>query len=470
MAIIYESGNPDNCLVIPDLELPIRVRQCRIEFTPQSSDYKDGVFGFTELSNSLIQNCESDVEALKREFTPVPLEIEGDEYYPSWISIRQGQTITLKLKWKKESVLEEYDRIAFDPHDDFTFSEPDELRDATKDFKKGLKEIRITCNATNTAPARLKIKAHVRGSSQVVGVLNVFYPDPKSFNVQFVAVETKTDGSDRDEIDDVADIQQLRASFQAAFNPMLLDVNFHNNAQDLEGLDISNLATIRQQMAQEKTTRTQELSEVETTLAEKQEELRVAKENPEADVSELTQTISQLESQVSELNVTKLKLDSDFGVVNYNDDRIYVGGQPNKIQTSFVGREILLERLKILHQRENGQQINDNVIYVYLTNLECNEPNTTNQEKVNYKNGISKGNVCVLFLGNNENKPYKEVPHEVMHSLGLPHTFPENTEKDVSKDHIFKQTKTDNYMDYNNTAKHTYKWQWQRLHNSNLTQ
>ncbi|PKH53015.1 metallopeptidase [Tenacibaculum sp. Bg11-29] len=43
-----------------------------------------------------------------------------------------------------------------------------------------------------------------------------------------------------------------------------------------------------------------------------------------------------------------------------------------------------------------------------------------------------------------------------MHALGLKHTF--------ESKHKFKNTKTDNYMDYHNNKKHTYKWQWKNLH------
>ena len=50
----------------------------------------------------------------------------------------------------------------------------------------------------------------------------------------------------------------------------------------------------------------------------------------------------------------------------------------------------------------------------------------------------------------------ENIIHEVMHSLGLEHTF--------ETEHKFKDGRTDNYMDYDNTKKHTYKWQWEKLH------
>ena len=51
-----------------------------------------------------------------------------------------------------------------------------------------------------------------------------------------------------------------------------------------------------------------------------------------------------------------------------------------------------------------------------------------------------------------------EIPHEVMHGLGLEHTFEEK--EHPNKEHIFRKGSTENYMDYNNTKETTFKWQW----------
>ena len=58
----------------------------------------------------------------------------------------------------------------------------------------------------------------------------------------------------------------------------------------------------------------------------------------------------------------------------------------------------------------------------------------------------------------------KEIPHELMHALGLEHTFEEK--EHPNKEHIFRQGSTKNYMDYNNTKETTFKWQWDILRNS----
>jgi Metallo-peptidase family M12B Reprolysin-like len=55
----------------------------------------------------------------------------------------------------------------------------------------------------------------------------------------------------------------------------------------------------------------------------------------------------------------------------------------------------------------------------------------------------------------------KAVAHEIMHALGLEHTF---VETGIIKTHTFEAGKTKNYMDYNNTKVTTFFWQWRLLH------
>lgn len=59
---------------------------------------------------------------------------------------------------------------------------------------------------------------------------------------------------------------------------------------------------------------------------------------------------------------------------------------------------------------------------------------------------------------------YNRDSHELMHALGLEHTFEEKDHP--NKEHIFSKGSTQNYMDYNNTKKTTFKWQWDILRKS----
>jgi hypothetical protein len=50
------------------------------------------------------------------------------------------------------------------------------------------------------------------------------------------------------------------------------------------------------------------------------------------------------------------------------------------------------------------------------------------------------------------------VAHEIMHALGLEHTF------ELQNFHILKGGSTKNYMDYSLDKEYTWKWQWDLLH------
>ena len=52
----------------------------------------------------------------------------------------------------------------------------------------------------------------------------------------------------------------------------------------------------------------------------------------------------------------------------------------------------------------------------------------------------------------------KEIPHELMHALGLDHTFLENKLPN-KKSYLMREVQK-NYMDYNNKKEVTFKWQW----------
>ena len=53
---------------------------------------------------------------------------------------------------------------------------------------------------------------------------------------------------------------------------------------------------------------------------------------------------------------------------------------------------------------------------------------------------------CMMFLANDPYKiqPSVEIPHELMHALGLEHTFEEK--EHPNKEHIFREGSTKNYI------------------------
>ena len=77
-----------------------------------------------------------------------------------------------------------------------------------------------------------------------------------------------------------------------------------------------------------------------------------------------------------------------------------------------------------------------------------------------------KEEVCVMFLANDITylQLDGDIPHELMHALGLEHTFEEKNHP--NKEYTFWKDLTNNYMDYNNKKEVTFKWQWDILRSS----
>ncbi|GAF05993.1 hypothetical protein [Saccharicrinis fermentans] len=65
--------------------------------------------------------------------------------------------------------------------------------------------------------------------------------------------------------------------------------------------------------------------------------------------------------------------------------------------------------------------------------------------------------------------PEVELPHKLMHCLGTPHVFLMSKENAYFQYYYFNKESTDNYMDYENTVKHTFHFQWEMMHLSKFS-
>ena len=115
--------------------------------------------------------------------------------------------------------------------------------------------------------------------------------------------------------------------------------------------------------------------------------------------------------------------------------------------------------LSLLYSKD--YQIDNDVIYLFLTNL-------SNYSERGFVNGghLPNSGYCCMFLGNDIKMTNKEIPHEIMHTLGCKHIFPEK-DKEKEAPFIFIQGSTNNYMDYhkaNESIKvyQTMKFQWKK--------
>lgn len=467
------------------VSITIRVRKCRIAFDVDNTDYKNGIFGFCEYSNSLKNKLKDSTKAtaLQAEFPPTGLQIEGNPYYSSWVSMRKGQTITLKLDWEDKSLLQDYANIAFDANPNFTFSATD-LRDPA-DPTKGAKEIKITCNATSQTPTRLEIKAD---NNVIVGVLNVFHPPPKKARVRWFVVENNAGSrnTDKNEItgqnNHNINLASLQSDFKKAFNPALIDIDFLNSLPII--LDITTLPTGLQKHIQQRLTTNQQTQQQLKTKIEKYQQDTF---RPLEEALALDQLNSWTPEERAEIQrrVTAFQNDPTYIADTYsykqlntrisneqralqmaqNKTAIFTPNTTDQINRD-SDRKAFIELLKSVYALQHNATLENDTIYLFLTYLKCETPNSSTGKPDEVQGfTYSEQNSCIMFTKNSQAKAtfYKDMPHEVMHALDLEHTF-----ESVAQ-HTFDDTKTDNYMDYNNTAKHTFVWQWRLLHACKLT-
>lgn len=178
----FDSGRGNTMrIVFPEVRKP---KKYIIKFETTGDDFKEGIFGFDKIIDDYDSICTSNKADLENEYNPIT--VEGKKYFPPWVSMRKGQTITLKLT-KDFRHDKEYQSIAIEEHPDFTF-EPTDLRDAS--------EIKITCKNTNESTAQVKVKADENDA----GAINFFYPKPKTVDLEWCFVEISGNEEDFDRL------------------------------------------------------------------------------------------------------------------------------------------------------------------------------------------------------------------------------------------------------------------------------
>lgn len=360
-----------------------------LTFKANSSDVEAGKFGFDRFNPDYKDiYTGNNFSNLENEYKPI--QVYGEKYFPVWVSMRKGQTITLDLeKIKLGKIKTEnyklFDEIKFANHPDFTF-EPSNLKDAS--------EVHITCNNTGS---QTQIK--IEGDGVEVGAINFFYPEPKEVNVRWVVVEFNK--GDKTKLSAKYNSDILKKYFKTSFNPALIDIKIVNERSEVLDLTIP----------------------------------------------------SRSPAELGFINLTKTNL---------------VEGTKDSVKQDDLSKTNFMTSLNTIHRKRQESEFQTGDIYLYLSNIKSSseKESLTESDKmlISSNNGASSGNVCFMFLGNDSQlmNPTVEIPHEVMHSLGLQHTFIDKGTK--LKKHTFKISKTRNYMDYDNTKDSTFFWQWELLH------
>lgn len=138
----------------------------------------------------------------------------------------------------------------------------------------------------------------------------------------------------------------------------------------------------------------------------------------------------------------------------------------SEVNTSNDKRLLVLNDVARLYQTVKNDPSKLSPYPLFLTNWECQKIDSMGN--LNDNNGItpSPGKYAsMLFLHNSNKFPDFDIPHEVLHGLGLEHTF------DSKSTYTFKEGATQNYMDYKDPQKsditfanekhYTFKWQWE---------
>jgi Hemolysin coregulated protein Hcp (TssD) len=350
-----------------------------LSFDASTSEVKSGKFGFDKFDPNFKKiYTGTDFTKLENEYNPI--QVYGEKYFPVWVSMRKGQTITLDLDFIKRKNYKLYKEITFDPTNDFTFDPPN-LKDA--------KKVKITCNNTNPNTTQINIE----GDGETVGAINFFYPEPKEVNVRWVVVNFNR-GDQNKVLGIINNKDILKEYFKKAFNPTLIDIKIINSKEEI--LDITIPLT-----------------------------------NPSEQVF-----------------IDKMKTNLE-------------AGKKDSVKQDDKSKTNLMSAINTLHQQRQ-KRIQTNEITLYLTNLKSSStkesPTDSDQTIVSSNNGATIGNVSLMYLGNENKIPKVEIPHEIMHALGLQHTFKKGEK------HVFDLKSTKNYMDYNNPKETTFCWQWQQLH------
>ncbi len=192
-----------------------------VSFDADKSDIRNGVFGFDKFDSKFKELCTSDFSALENEYKPI--EVYAEKYYPVWVSMRKGQTITLELDITRRSNYKLFKEIKFEENTDFTF-EPTNLKDA--------KEVKITCNKTSQTPTQIKLVA----DGNTVGAINFFHPQPKKLALDWRFVELIGNNIDNNLLKAKIKKENLESFLKKSFNPLLIDIVIENTIPNISDL------------------------------------------------------------------------------------------------------------------------------------------------------------------------------------------------------------------------------------------
>ena len=341
-----------------------------------------------------------DKEKLKKAYKK--LEPFREEYLMPWVSLAQYRYAILKVAVKGK-----YKEITFnDPQGYFTF-EPATITPKTE-------QVKITCNDTITEK---DYKVEVLADGKVAGGLMFVENSIKKLMFPVNWYNVVVNPTDLKNIKDLIGKQDLKKFCKKAFTPALIEVEFNEITTEI---DISKL----------KNNLYNDIILIKDNSSFLLRPLFLAYLLHYA-VTRNPYQISLYTTYIKNENTGKDEHHNGF--TWHSKDLKYSSPETEKI---FIDKKVIPTLSLSKEAIEKNIQTND------------------------------KEEVCVMFLANDPSKidPEVEIPHELMHALGLEHTFKEDKHPD--KEYTFWKDMTKNYMDYNNKKEVTFKWQWDILRKS----
>ena len=269
-------------------------------------------------------------------------------------------------------------------------------------------QVKITCNDTITEK---EYKVEVLADGKVAGGLMFVENSVKKLKLPINWYNVVVNKDDKGKIKKIVEKQKIEDFCKRAFTPALIEVEINEITTEI---DISNVISTFVNKAENKV------------------------QNSYLFGSLLCYAVPRTPYQIS-LFTTFLKKEKEAGdLINYNNG-------------------VTLHSTVI--QKEDRNALN-NFIDVFVARSLSKSPNNIDHSYPQDEE------FCMMFLANDPYKiqPSVEIPHELMHALGLEHTFEEK--EHPNKEHIFRKGSTENYMDYDNTKETTFKWQWDILRKS----
>lgn len=455
--------------------------RCRFNFSADIEKRRNGEFGFDQLTPQLLKktkslNNNSSLAPIEDVYTPIE-GIGKHKYYVPWISLRKGQTVTLNV----EVAIIKGDKLGTiitkgDQNNLFkiTFLDKDDNPSENINTSRKL-SIYYRPESSDTTTQNTQLQFSV--DNHPTGAINIFHPPPKQVFLKWYAV-----GRDDREIENIrreVNKKSLQRDLKRAFNPALIDINIITpQAQRLTiGLNERNrfyeeLRKACLQHIQENELRGKERRYLTLdTLAREITPLffsRIIKPQNAKRKEKLLEVCKKSNIDQPERRFNQManleKINSCFEETTMSPTKVKTPKRKELI------KRVHISSMQVAQKKEPKKKIK--LFISYLSSYETQGMDTN----INPGGAINGQNTAFIFWGTKAeidklNSTYGSaltydsqtiIPHEIMHTLGLDHTFKKTPAPEV----VFKKGETDNYMDYQNAVEHTYKWQWEKMRSS----